>query len=109
MTLKYHTTYCTVQDMRVDYDDPKSLGVYSNDLAFHPKATDESYSKDTLTKNSLSISWRMVEEGGQLKPACPVCVLTRDLLFTNSLPIEIGNTYSWEYWAAHRRKHRPLY
>ena len=78
--------------------------MYANDLAYSSTVSKAEYIADASSKNALAIAWEMTEEMGELKPLRPVCVLTKDLLFDNLEPMEIGNKYSWEYWAAHRNE-----
>ena len=65
--------------------------MYANDLAYSKTATEDAYNAAVNEKNSLMIAWQMVEEGGILKPLFPVCVTTRDFVFKNHIPMEIGN------------------
>ena len=67
--------------------------MYANDLAYSKKVTERMYNEVVNEKNSLMIAWQMTEQAGTLKPLFPVCVTTRDLIFRNRVPMEIGNRY----------------
>ena len=80
-----------------------NMGMYANDCAYSPSATEQSYRATSPAKNVLQIVWRLdLNEQGQLAPTWPVVVLLRDALFTNVEPMEVGLQYSWRYWDAQR-------
>jgi len=81
-----------------------SFGQYCNDLAFvlEDTTTKEEYMSNT-DKNVLMLLWKMKfeEKSGCLEPVAPCLCTKRDLAFQNVRPMELGISYSWNYWLNH--------
>jgi hypothetical protein len=52
----------------------------------------------------LELAWRMEDNGGILVPTWPVVILSRNVAFTNSQPMEVGVNYGWKYWEETRKR-----
>lgn len=52
----------------------------------------------------LELAWRMEDNGGVLEPTWPVVILSRDVAFSNAMPMEVGVNYGWKYWVETRKK-----
>lgn len=76
-------------------------GMFANDLGYDVGITTaEAYAANSLKKNILQIVWGLELEAGVFKPTAPVVILSQDVKFTNTLPMEVGIQYSWRYWLA---------
>lgn len=90
----------------VESDMMDRIGVFANDMAYSPAATQEGYEKSSSTKNILKIVWELkyCEERKQLMPATPLIVLPKTVSFDNTEePMEVGLHYSWRYWEVARK------
>jgi len=76
------------------------MGIYANDLAFYPNITEEEYNNTIREKNILQLVWRMEVKDDTLHPSWPVVIVNKDLKITNTIPMEVGVTYSFRYWKA---------
>ena len=76
------------------------MGIYANDLAYHPNITEEEYNNTIREKNILQLVWRMEVKDDTLHPSWPVVIVNKDLKITNTFPMEVGVTYSFRYWKA---------
>ena len=76
------------------------MGIYANDLAYHPNITEEEYNNTIREKNILQLVWRMEVKDDTLHPSWPVVIVNKDLKITNTIPMEVGVTYSFRYWKA---------
>jgi len=83
---------------------PSNLGMYANDCGYSEEADEAEYQKQADIKNVLQITWRLIEQGGKLVPSWPVVVTSKDVVFENKEPMEVGLKYGWMYWAAARMK-----
>lgn len=79
-----------------------SLGVYANDLAYDPDSTEEQYFKTSERNNILQLVWRLAndEKNGMLVPTWPVVVARQDVRLLNTVPMEVGLQYGFNYWNA---------
>jgi len=79
-----------------------SLGVFANDLAYDPDSNEEQYFENSERNNILQLVWRLAkeEESGMLVPTWPVVVAKNDIRLTNTLPMEVGLQYGFNYWDA---------
>ena len=79
-----------------------SLGVYANDLAYDPDATEEQYFETSESNNILQLVWRLAkdENSGSLVPTWPVVVTRKDVRLVNTVPMEVGLQYGYNYWDA---------
>jgi hypothetical protein len=89
----------------IDEDNPfvaTSLGVYSNDLAFDPDSSEVEYDAVSSENNILQLVWRLSKEenGDVLVPTWPVVIAKKDCRFLNSVPMEVGLQYGYNYWKA---------
>lgn len=78
---------------------PECLGMYANDLAFRRGISEKEY-LNSLSKNILKIVWEVElnSDRTMIIPKYPLLVLARDTLFSNTVPMEMGLSYSWYYW-----------
>lgn len=79
-----------------------SLGVYANDLAYDPDSTEEQYFKTSERNNILQLVWRLAndEKNGMLVPTWPIVVARQDVRLLNTVPMEVGLQYGFNYWNA---------
>jgi len=79
-----------------------SLGVYANDLAYDPDSNEEQYLENSERNNILQLVWRLAkdEKNGMLVPTWPVVVTRNDVRLVNSVPMEVGLQYGFNYWDA---------
>lgn len=79
-----------------------SIGVYANDLAFDPDATQDDYDTISNSNNILQLIWRLAKDENRemLVPTWPVVVAKNDCRFLNSIPMEVGLQYGYKYWEA---------
>ncbi len=78
-----------------------SLGVYANDLAYDPDAMNEKiYLKTSNQNNILQLIWRLAkdEKTGLLVPTWPVVIARKDFRLVNTVPMEVGLQYGYQYW-----------
>ena len=93
--------------------DHSNLGMFANDFGFHDSVRGkEAYNERSEGQgqsaapgsyycgcgNILQIAWRMEDREGRLMPLYPCLVTSRDFLFHNQEPMEIGLKYGWQYW-----------
>ena len=85
--------------------DVMNMGMYANDLAYHPKIELETYYDTSLTKNILHLAWRMESKGGKLCPTWPVIILSQPTKFENTKDnmVELGLEYNYRYWTAYEK------
>lgn len=81
------------------------LGVYANDLAYDPDSTREEYYKNSEKNNILQLVWRLAkdEKSGMLVPTWPVVVAKKDIRLVNTVPMEVGLEYGFQYWDAYEK------
>uniref|UniRef100_A0A7S2LS25 Uncharacterized protein n=1 Tax=Skeletonema marinoi TaxID=267567 RepID=A0A7S2LS25_9STRA len=81
---------------------PTSLGIYANDLAFDPDSNEEQYFENSERNNILQLVWRLAkdEKTGMVVPTWPVVVTKQDIRFLNTVPMEVGLQYGFNYWNA---------
>ena len=79
-----------------------SLGVYANDLAYDPDYNEEQYAENSERNNILQLVWRLAkdEKTGMLVPTWPVVVTRQDVRLLNTVPMEVGLQYGFNYWNA---------
>lgn len=79
-----------------------SLGVYANDLAYDPDSSRDEYYRNSEKNNLLQLVWRLAkdEETGMLVPTWPVVVARKDIRLVNTVPMEVGLEYGFQYWDA---------
>ena len=77
-----------------------SLGVYANDLAYDPDSNEQEYFENSGRNNILQLVWRLAkdEKNGMLVPTWPVVVVRKDVRLLNSVPMEVGVEYGFNYW-----------
>lgn len=75
-----------------------SAGMYANDLAFSPMATENTYNIDKHDKNFIGLLWRVEFDGTCVQPTWPVVITYSDLAIRSHEPIELGISYSWGWW-----------
>ncbi len=79
-------------------------GQFSNDLAWSDSRPEDqaAYERRAADNNRIQLVWRVEFDptSQQLMPSWPVSTLSRDTMFTNMEPLEIGCTYGWAYWSA---------
>jgi len=83
-----------------------SLGIYANDLAYDPDSNELEYFENSENNNLLQLVWRLArdEKGGSLVPTWPVVIAKKDLRLLNSVPMEVGLQYGYNYWDAVRKE-----
>lgn len=83
-----------------------SLGIYANDLAYDPDSNESEYFENSENNNILQLVWRLAidEKGGNLVPTWPVVIAKKDLRILNSVPMEVGLQYGYNYWDAVRKE-----
>lgn len=77
------------------------LGMYANDLAYDPDITQkEKYIQKSNENNILQLIWRLAKDTqtGMLVPTWPVVVAKKDFRLCNTVPMEVGLQYGFEYW-----------
>lgn len=77
------------------------LGMYANDLAYDPDITQkEEYLQNSQENNILQLIWRLAKdtETDMLVPTWPVVVAKKDFRLCNTVPMEVGLQYGFEYW-----------
>ena len=79
-----------------------SLGVYANDLAYDPDSNEEQYFENSEKNNILQLVWRLAKDeiSGNLVPTWPVVVARQDVRLLNTVPMEVGLQYGYNYWDA---------
>jgi hypothetical protein len=80
---------------------PTCLGMYSNDLAYDPNETcKENYIKTSNENNILQLIWRLDLDTTKniLVPTWPVVVAKQDFRLCNTVPMEVGLQYGFQYW-----------
>ena len=79
-----------------------NFGQYCNDRAFVTGIGPVEYASRCETENCVRLAGRLEydETAKMLKPSWPVSILSRDMMFCNREPIELGTTYGWNYWNA---------
>lgn len=79
-----------------------SLGIYANDLAYDPGSNELEYFEASENNNVLQLVWRLAREEkyGNLVPTWPVVIAKKDLRLLNSVPMEVGLQYGYNYWDA---------
>ena len=87
--------------------DVSNMGMYVNDLAYHPGISMSEYLSRSAAENILAIVWRLEDQGGVLYPSWPVVVAKRDVVFSNrEVCMEMGLEYNWKYWHAYELKQK---
>ena len=83
-----------------------SLGIYANDLAYDPDSNELEYFENSENNNILQLVWRLArdENSGNLVPTWPVVIAKKDLRLVNSVPMEVGLQYGYNYWDAVRKE-----
>lgn len=83
-----------------------SLGIYANDLAYDPDSNELEYFENSENNNVLQLVWRLArdEKSGNLVPTWPVVIAKKDLRLLNSVPMEVGLQYGYNYWDAVRKE-----
>jgi hypothetical protein len=81
------------------------LGVYANDLAYDPDCSKEEYLENSEKNNILQLVWRLAkdERSGMLVPTWPVIVAKKDIRLLNTVPMEVGLEYGFQYWDAYAK------
>jgi len=82
------------------------LGIYANDLAYDPTSFDnEAYLKQSDSNNILQLIWRLDkdEKTGMLVPTWPVVAAKKDIRLVNTVPMEIGLQYGFQYWDSYQK------
>ena len=79
-----------------------SLGIYANDLAYDPDSNEEQYFENSERNNILQLVWRLAkdEKNGMVVPTWPVVVTRQDVRLLNTVPMEVGLQYGFNYWNA---------
>mmetsp|Transcript_2448 Transcript_2448/g.5170 ORF Transcript_2448/g.5170 Transcript_2448/m.5170 type:complete len:313 (-) Transcript_2448:249-1187(-) len=79
-----------------------SIGVCANDLAYDPDSNEEQYFENSETNNILQLVWRLAkdEKNGMIVPTWPVVVAKQDVRLLNTIPMEVGIQYGFNYWDA---------
>ena len=79
-----------------------SLGVYANDLAYDPNSNETQYFENSEKNNILELVWRLAKDEitGTLVPTWPVVVARQDFRLLNTVPMEVGLQYGYNYWNA---------
>mmetsp|Transcript_16020 Transcript_16020/g.33879 ORF Transcript_16020/g.33879 Transcript_16020/m.33879 type:complete len:361 (-) Transcript_16020:35-1117(-) len=79
-----------------------SLGIYANDLAYDPDSTKQQYFANSEQNNVLQLAWRLAkdETSDMLVPTWPVVMTRKDVRLLNSVPMEVGLQYGFNYWDA---------
>jgi len=87
-----------------------SLGIYANDLAYDPDANELEYLENSEQNNILQLVWRMeMDAGGTLTPSWPVVITKKDVRMLNSVPMEVGLQYGYNYWDAVKKEGASKY
>lgn len=78
-----------------------SFAQFGNDMAYVERETTtrDAYMENS-SKNALTLMWKMKTNkiSGCLEPISPCLITKWDLAFENTRPMELGLTYSWNYW-----------
>ena len=53
--------------------------------------------------------WKMETKEGVLLPAVPAFITTKEIVVKNTIPIEIGYSYKWDYWLSRHLYYRKQY
>lgn len=79
-----------------------SLGIYANDLAYDPDSDEAQYLENSKNNNILQLVWRLAreEKSGMLVPTWPVVITRTDVRLLNTVPMEVGLQYGYNYWDA---------
>jgi hypothetical protein len=81
-----------------------SLGVHANDLAYdpNPDSNENQYLENSERNNILQLVWRLAkdEKTGMIVPTWPVVVARTDIRLLNTIPMEVGLQYGYNYWDA---------
>lgn len=79
-----------------------SLGIYANDCAYDPDSNEEKYFENSERNNVLQLVWRLAkdEKNGMVVPTWPVVVTRQDIRLLNTVPMEVGLQYGFNYWDA---------
>jgi len=79
-----------------------ALGVYANDLAYDPDSKEEQYFENSERNNILQLVWRLAkdEKTEMVVPTWPVVVVKQDVRLLNTVPMEVGLQYGFNYWDA---------
>jgi len=79
-----------------------SLGIYANDLAYDPDSNEEQYFENSERNNILQLVWRLAkdEKNGMVVPTWPVVMTRQDVRLLNTVPMEVGLQYGFNYWNA---------
>lgn len=79
-----------------------SLGIYANDLAYDPDSNELQYFENSERNNILQLVWRLAkdEKNGMVVPTWPVVVTRQDVRLLNTVPMEVGLQYGFNYWNA---------
>ncbi len=84
-----------------------SIGMFANDLAYDPEITSkEAYLQKSSENNILQLIWRLELNIGtkMLVPTWPVVVAKNDIRLCNSVPMEVGLQYGYEYWNSFKKQ-----
>jgi len=79
-----------------------SLGIYANDLAYNPDSDETQYLQNSEKNNILELVWRLAldQKTGMLVPTWPVVITRTDVRLLNTVPMEVGLQYGYNYWDA---------
>ena len=79
-----------------------SLGIYANDLAYDPDSDELQYFENSERNNILQLAWRLAkdEKNGMVVPTWPVVMTRQDVRLLNTVPMEVGLQYGFNYWNA---------
>lgn len=83
-----------------------SLGIYANDLAYDPDSNELEYLENSEKNNLLQLVWRLArdEKSGNLVPTWPVVIAKKDMRLLNTVPMEVGLQYGYNYWDAVKKE-----
>lgn len=84
-----------------------SIGIFANDLAYDPEITSkEAYLQKSSENNILQLIWRLELNLGtkMLVPTWPVVVAKNDIRLCNTVPMEVGLQYGYEYWNSYKKQ-----
>ena len=87
---------------------PTRLGVFANDLAYDPDSSAEEYVQNSEANNILQLVWRLArdEKKGNLVPTWPVVITKKDVRMVNTVPMEVGLQYGFNYWDSFKEEER---
>jgi hypothetical protein len=78
-----------------------NLACRCNDFAYVQGVTVSKELYDAkYPNNCLMLIWKLESQNGRLVPINPVLVSKAEMTFDNREPMELGVSYSWDYWLA---------